>query len=199
MSFLSALKVQKNKLKSAETVVTNADGTRFIESRINAEENVIVKTVCSSRAYGYVVDTKPDDIPVEIVDHLYIGSQDCANDKILRKYNIKRILSIGIVIDTKHVCQKFVPCLDLPETNIQPILLESLPFVHEAIECKHNVLVHCNAGVSRTAVVAISYLMHYENMEFQKAYDLVKLKRPAIQPNAGFQKQLSGLMPGFVI
>mmetsp|Transcript_21970 Transcript_21970/g.18844 ORF Transcript_21970/g.18844 Transcript_21970/m.18844 type:complete len:108 (+) Transcript_21970:131-454(+) len=51
-------------------------------------------------------------------------------------------------------------------------------------EC--NVLVHCFAGVSRSASVVIAYLMKKNSWTYQQTHDFVYLKRPLIQPNAGF-------------
>lgn len=191
MSFLSELKKQKNKLKETDTIVTNVDGKRFIEK---GEERQNI----AQSSYGFVVDTKPDDIPVLIVDYLYIGSQDCTATTVIEKYNIKHVLSLGIniIVSVDHV---FVECLDLPETDIRHLLKKTLPFIRKAVECKENILVHCNAGVSRTSTVAIAYLMQFEGMPFDAAYNLVKEKRPAIQPNAGFKKQLRALTPGNVM
>lgn len=190
MSFLSELMKQKNKLKGTETVVTNVDGQRFIEKGGKVEN--------LDRTYGFVVDTKPDNIPVLIIDHLYIGSQDCAVSSVLESCDIKCVLSLGIDIqvDVEH---KFVSCLDLPETDIKPVLNECLPFVFKAVESRNNVLIHCNAGVSRTSMVAIAFLMHYKCMTYEDAYNLVKEKRPAIQPNAGFKQQLIKFRPGELI
>ncbi|CAK1582223.1 unnamed protein product [Parnassius mnemosyne] len=185
MSFLNELKKQKEKLKETETVVTNVDGKRYIEGR---QQSVTVLPT----QYGFIVDTKPDDVPVLIVDYLYIGSQDCATDKILESYNITNVLSLGITVNLTNVKHKFVQCLDLPETDIEPVLIESLPFIHVAVTNKENILIHCNAGVSRTSMVAIAYLQSM-GIDYEEAYNLVKTKRPAIQPNAGFKKQLKGM------
>ncbi|CAH0718769.1 unnamed protein product, partial [Brenthis ino] len=189
MIFLSELKKQKERLKETETVVTRADGVRFVEG-----SGILV-----DKSFGFVVDTKPDDIPILIVNHLYIGSQDCATTNILEKYDIKRVLSLGIDVDICNVEHKYLPLLDLPEIDIKLALFECLPFVRSGVENKQNVLVHCNAGVSRTSMVAIAYLMQYEGMCFEEAYNLVKTKRPAIQPNAGFKKQLQCMKPHAII
>jgi protein tyrosine phosphatase len=186
MSFLSALRERKNKLKETETIVTKADGQKFIEKANIGTVKVLDTT------YGFVVDTKPDNIPVEIVNHLYIGSQDCTASDVLQTYRIECIVSIGINVEIK-VSHKYVKCLDLPETDINPVLNECLPYIHNAVEAKKNILVHCNAGVSRTSMVAIAYLMKYKNMLYEDAYNFVKIKRPAIQPNAGFQRQLKSM------
>lgn len=191
MSFLNELQKQRNKLKLAETVVTQVDGRRYVE-----KDSTV--TSISPSTYGFVVDAKPDNIPVLITDYVYIGSQDCTASNVIEAYNIKHVLSLGINVDVT-VNNKFNNCLDLPETDIKEVLLDSLPFIRKAVDSKENCLIHCNAGVSRTSMVAIAYLMHYENMQFQDAYDLVKSKRPAIQPNDGFKKQLKVLKPGEII
>ncbi len=52
------------------------------------------------------------------------------------------------------------------------------------------VLVHCYAGVSRSASVVIGYLMWKRGWGFQRAYDHVRKARPCISPNYGFKMQL---------
>ncbi|KAL3831706.1 hypothetical protein ACJMK2_023425 [Sinanodonta woodiana] len=52
------------------------------------------------------------------------------------------------------------------------------------------VLVHCNAGVSRSATIVIAYLMQFREMKYQEAFNYLKEKRPAICPNEGFRTQL---------
>lgn len=190
MSFLNELKKQKERLKGTETIVTRADGVKYVEN-----SGMLVE----SGLPGFVIDTKPDDVPVLIVDFLYIGSQDCAVRSVLEKYNIKNVLSVGVDVDISFIDHKFVPILDLPESDIKLPLQECLPYLRNCIENKENVLIHCNAGVSRTSMVAIAYLMQYEFLDFENAYNLVKEKRPAIQPNAGFKKQLLLLKPGNIL
>ncbi|XP_026742674.1 probable dual specificity protein phosphatase DDB_G0283417 [Trichoplusia ni] len=191
MSFLDKLQNQKNKLKGTETIVTTVDGQRYVEKGSE------VTAICPN-TYGFVVDTKPDNIPILVSDYLYIGSQDCAVNSVIEAYNIKHVLSLGIKVDVV-VNNKFINCLDVPETKIKDLLTECLPFIWRCVTSKEYILVHCNAGVSRTSTVAIAYLIHYKRMTFQEAYDIVKSKRPAIQPNAGFRKQLEALTPGNVI
>ncbi|GMT28831.1 hypothetical protein PFISCL1PPCAC_20128, partial [Pristionchus fissidentatus] len=52
------------------------------------------------------------------------------------------------------------------------------------------VLVHCMAGVSRSASLVLAYLVKYERMTLKQAYYYVKSVRPIIHPNLGFWKQL---------
>jgi hypothetical protein len=52
------------------------------------------------------------------------------------------------------------------------------------------ILIHCQAGVSRSATIAISYLMKHQNMTLDSAYSCLKSARPRIRPNYGFSEQL---------
>lgn len=51
-------------------------------------------------------------------------------------------------------------------------------------------LVHCVAGVSRSASLVCAYLIKYDAMSLRQAYQYVKAVRPIIRPNVGFWKQL---------
>jgi len=51
-------------------------------------------------------------------------------------------------------------------------------------------LIHCVAGVSRSAALCIAYLVKYEQLSLLEAYNHVKGLRQIVRPNAGFFGQL---------
>lgn len=51
-------------------------------------------------------------------------------------------------------------------------------------------LIHCAAGVSRSAAVLAGYLMQTRGMTYDEAVALIRAGRPRVRPNAGFQRQL---------
>uniref|UniRef100_A0AAV2MS55 Protein-tyrosine-phosphatase n=1 Tax=Knipowitschia caucasica TaxID=637954 RepID=A0AAV2MS55_KNICA len=66
--------------------------------------------------------------------------------------------------------------------------------VADKIQChvKHNerTLVHCNAGVSRSAALCLVYLMKYHGVSLREAHAWIKKCRPMARPNSGFWSQL---------
>lgn len=188
MSFLEQIKKNRLSLKATETQVTYADGRKAIECKDKVR-------LLDEKSHGFVVDTKPDTVPACILDNkLYLGSQDSVDISNIQSFGLTHILSVGI--DTpnvdlySNVACKYVPCLDLPETDLKAVCEESNQFIADALNNNGKVLVHCNAGVSRSTSVVIGYLITCKRLSFNEAYDLVKSKRPCIQPNAGFLKQL---------
>ncbi|XP_017010694.2 dual specificity protein phosphatase 19 [Drosophila takahashii] len=197
MILLYELQKRLANLRPTATVVTTTTGNRFIERRSSQEGAASSpQQQLEPRQYGFVVDTKPDAVPACILsDFLYLGSQDAVSAENVVKFKLTHILSVGI--ETPEVewptpvkC-KYLPCLDLPETDLLHYVLPvSLDFIDEARQSQGCVLVHCNAGVSRSASVVIGYLMQRRDMCYEDAYNLVKSWRPCIQPNAGFMQQL---------
>lgn len=204
MSLLKQLRDRKRTLRQTDTVVTRADGSRFLESnrdRADADTGTQTQVIHADRAmplpprpYGFVVDTKPDNQPAQVTGHVYLGSQDCCEPAILDAHRISHVLSVGIQssVSCSHT---FVECLDLPETDIVPVIQRCTEVLDACVADGRNILVHCNAGVSRSPAIVIAYLMQRRNCQYQDAFELVKAVRPCIRPNAGFEAQLRRLKP----
>lgn len=58
------------------------------------------------------------------------------------------------------------------------------------MKCTGGALIHCFAGISRSATICIGYLMWKENLSLGAAYSMVERARPCTMPNRGFQSQL---------
>lgn len=207
MSFLTELKAKKSALKPTTTIETYPDGTR---KRIKCTQNIGVEEIetCPKSSHcGFVVDTKPDPIPACILaNFLYLGSQDAVSEMNIQQYQFTDILSVGIEAPpiqqnvSKPTNMHFISCLDLPETKLEKVVDEATTIITAV---KHRVppgkiLIHCNAGVSRSTAVCIAYLMKTEKMRFVEAYDYVKSKRECIRPNDGFLRQLKEFDANFI-
>ena len=79
-----------------------------------------------------------------------------------------------------------IPIDDRPEEIILCHLQNAFVF----IERHKSVLVHCAAGISRSASIVIAYVMWKEGKCFEEAFDAVRKHRKIIDPNFGFCCQL---------
>jgi atypical dual specificity phosphatase len=133
-----------------------------------------------------------------IIDNIYLGDWDdsIAFDK-LKHNNVKGVLTLNYY--NKHtphernqyeacgIAYKYVTINDAVTENITPHINGCLSFIKE---CDGNVLVHCTAGISRSASIVIAYLIKEHNMSYQQALAYVKSRRPIVKPNDAFEDQL---------
>ena len=146
----------------------------------------------------------------KIVDHLYITNWETSNNiSELKRNNIKAILTIETsqkpitVLDyykKNNIDYLFLYLNDLSTENISKYFEKSYDFINSHINKGENVLVHCRAGVSRSATLVLNYLIrkYYEQDGRNKCSRCVlkyflnycKSKRFVINPNPGFINQL---------
>jgi len=86
-----------------------------------------------------------------------------------------------------------LPILDNQSARIFTHFPKAIAFIDGAKATNSKVLVHCAAGISRSATIVIAYLMQSHNMSLKKAYEHVYTKRNTIRPNPGFFNQLMEL------
>ena len=127
----------------------------------------------------------------QITNNLYLGNLfDAQNIQNLLKLGIKKVLSL--ITDTQllkypnEIEHKLIKIDDFPKENIIQYFYECLLFIDD----NKKVLVHCFAGLSRSATIVIAYIMWKNQLDFLEAIHLVEQIRPNINPNFGFVKQL---------
>ncbi|KAM3722516.1 Dual specificity protein phosphatase [Dirofilaria immitis] len=142
---------------------------------------------------GYVLDLKPDLQMANVAKGIYLGSQDVAHDyDILMAHNITHIINCATGVKNIFLGSiKYLTfdVLDLPWTNLEQHFDKCHEFMEEAVQSGGNVLVHCNAGVSRSATIVLSYIMRYNKMTLREALEHVNAIRK-VGPNPGFMQQL---------
>lgn len=133
--------------------------------------------------------------PTRILPHLYLGCQrDVLNKELMLQNDIVYVLNASSTcpkpdfIPDSHFLR--VPVNDSFCEKILPWLDRSVEFIEKAKACNARVLVHCLAGISRSATIAIAYIMKRRDMSLDEAYRFVKEKRPTISPNFNFLGQL---------
>ncbi|CAB4419244.1 unnamed protein product [Rhizophagus irregularis] len=131
----------------------------------------------------------------EIFPRVYLGTQMAANDKTwLEDHHITHILSITEGSNPTYpesYTYKVIAIRDYTSQNIITHFDTTNKFIQMALqEEKNNILVHCQAGISRSPTVMIAYIMKTRKMSYDDAFNHVQSKRPVICPNLGFREQL---------
>ena len=83
-----------------------------------------------------------------------------------------------------------VPVDDQANENLFDYFDEIADLIEKTAKQGGVTVVHCIAGVSRSASFVIAYLIKYKNMTLKEAYKHVKQIRPVSGPNQGFMNQL---------
>jgi atypical dual specificity phosphatase len=129
----------------------------------------------------------------KITDELYISSATAVTADRLRRSGISLVIN----------CTIEVPLIHMPDIEAMKINIDDLPTSRIGVYIDHcadrinavkerggRTLVHCAAGVSRSASICIAYLMKYHHMNLRDAYAHLKACRQIIRPNPGFFRQL---------
>ena len=133
----------------------------------------------------------PSDFIDKITDKIYLGDIDGASDfDYFSKEKITNVLSIinkpPDYSEYPNINHKLIKIDDFDTENIIKYFKECIEF----IENTDKVFIHCMCGVSRSATIVIAYLMWKTHCNYYDAYFFVKNRRPFIDPNEGFIKQL---------
>ncbi len=129
----------------------------------------------------------------QITPNLYLSGFVGASDVNVRKYNIKYIITVCKEIpkvNLPNVDSLKLDVLDKPNEQLDRWFDFVADKIREVESRNGNVLVHCVAGISRSASMCIAYLMKYRALTLRDAFYFVKSKRSFIRPNLGFWSQL---------
>ena len=194
-SFLGDIKnFDPKKLNTVETVVKTRRGEVFVEKRQGDGEMSLEKK--EGEHAGFVIDLTPDlNVGVLLEDKLFVSSQDVPRDlQLLKQYGVTHVLNLcsHASFHTEAVTFLAVVCYDTPEFKIQDFFPKCFAFIDTALSAQSSakVLIHCNAGRSRSVTVGLAYLMRTQGIKWRESLEILKKTRPQASPNEGFIKQL---------
>ncbi|XP_038148195.1 uncharacterized protein si:dkey-175m17.7 [Cyprinodon tularosa] len=130
-----------------------------------------------------------------ILPFLFLGNERDAQDlDLLLRLNIGYVVNVTTHLPLYHINlglrYKRLPATDNSKQNLRQYFEEVFEFIEEAYQSGQGVLVHCQAGVSRSATIVIAYLMKHTLMTMTDAYKYVRSRRPVVSPNLNFMGQL---------
>jgi dual specificity MAP kinase phosphatase len=131
----------------------------------------------------------------EILPYLLIGNQrDAANRERLTELGVTHILNVTsqlpLHFESDGIACKRLAASDSGSQNLKQYFAEAIEFIDDAREANGRVLVHCQAGVSRSPTIVIAYLMARNHQNLCEAFSFVKDRRSIVAPNLNFMGQL---------
>lgn len=132
--------------------------------------------------------------PSRVLPFLYVGNaRDAGDTSLLRGLGVSKVLNVTLQAagpEPQGIAYRQLPASDSGQQNIKQYFEEAFSFIEEARKTNCAVLVHCQAGVSRSPTIAIAYIMKHRGLSMIEAYKLVKSARSIISPNLNFMGQL---------
>uniref|UniRef100_A0A224XPM7 Putative dual specificity phosphatase n=1 Tax=Panstrongylus lignarius TaxID=156445 RepID=A0A224XPM7_9HEMI len=142
----------------------------------------------------------------EIIPGVFLGPYSAAmrsklND--LKSNGITHIVCVRHTLEAQFIRANFLDhfkylILDIADSATQNIIQHFSAvrdFIDDTLEHGGKVLVHGNAGISRSAALVLAYVMEKYGLSIKDAYDLVQQRRFCINPNDGFMAQLREFEP----
>nr|XP_020666960.1 serine/threonine/tyrosine-interacting protein [Pogona vitticeps] len=137
----------------------------------------------------------------EILPGLFLGPYSSAMKSklpILQKHGITHVICIRQNIEANFIKPNFqqlfrylvLDIADNPIENIIRFFPMTKEFIDGSLQTGGKVLVHGNAGISRSAALVIAYIMETFGVKYRDAFTYVQERRFCINPNAGFVHQL---------
>lgn len=129
----------------------------------------------------------------KITDKIYLGNENGSREKgFLKEIGVTNILVCAAKLEVLHPESFQYLCLDMDD-SLDEDLNKFLNLAINFIEKSDKVYIHCQGGISRSASIAIAYIMWKESKSFDNAFEFVKLRRQCINPNSAFIQQLKDL------
>ncbi|CAN9513049.1 unnamed protein product [Ophioblennius macclurei] len=163
--------------------------------------------LCYSSASNHlsVVDPEPavtgrstpaydQDGPVELLPFLFLGSAiHSSRREALAAAGITAVLNVSSTCPNFYEGELQYLRLTVEDTlaaDIKACFSTAIAFIDAVKQSGGRVLVHCQAGISRSATICLAYLMHTQRVRLEEAFDFIKQRRHVISPNLAFMGQL---------
>jgi protein-tyrosine phosphatase len=154
--------------------------------------DLYAKANCIMKYYGYNDDKFEAD---EIMYGVYLGNIDSVFDyKKLKELGITHIVSIinGFIPPYPNDFNYLViNALDNINTNLKQTFKDANEFIDEAFYSNGKILIHCQAGRSRSVTVLAAYMIRTFGITVNNCLQIIKNKRDIIEPNIYFLVQLN--------
>jgi dual specificity MAP kinase phosphatase len=131
----------------------------------------------------------------QILPYLFIGNyRDASNRELFAELGVTHVINVTgtlpLSFESDGIRYKRLPASDSGSQNLSQYFDEAIEFIESARATEGRVLVHCQAGVSRSPSIVLAYLIARSRRSLSDAFTHVKERRPIVAPNLNFMGQL---------
>uniref|UniRef100_A0A0A1WZ98 Dual specificity protein phosphatase 18 n=1 Tax=Zeugodacus cucurbitae TaxID=28588 RepID=A0A0A1WZ98_ZEUCU len=185
--------VEESKVDNRTRNVTKLDdnNNNSDKSNLNVGENTV-----ESSLHTPIHSHTPFPGISQLTPSLYLCGAGVVMPMVLDQLEVRFIINVAPELPDTPLSSVTKPlylrinAYDRPSTDLSVHFDEVADMIEEVRQLGGKSVVHCVAGVSRSATLCLAYLMKYGGMSLRAAYLHVKAIRPQIRPNTGFFQQL---------
>ncbi|KAL2480782.1 Protein-tyrosine-phosphatase [Abeliophyllum distichum] len=168
------------------------DAAEILQNGSNEITHIL--SVLSSASISFFSEWRTGlSIPSKEIRNVYVGgsgSEDDACDASKSSLSPNKLLySLEYAGKDLNFVRMAVPMRDMENEDLLDYLDVCLDYIEESRK-KGSVLVHCFAGVSRSAAIITAYLMRSEQLSQEDAIESLRQSCEFVCPNDGFLDQL---------
>jgi atypical dual specificity phosphatase len=141
----------------------------------------------------------------QIIPGVYLGNRNTiiGPDDFLGKYEIDVVIS---ALTEEEYEEHMIEAVDMEGREWHRLVIDDEPlepisshfdYVHlvirKALAANKRVLVHCSAGISRSATLVAAYLILERQLTAEESINFILRRRENVCPNNGFHRQLKAL------
>ena len=136
----------------------------------------------------------------EIEPYLFLGGVGVISNNTYKTFNIRKVISVlgterelqevknNLSEDVDHTC---ILIRDNGRDPIEAYFESVSEEIKAAVDAQIPTLIHCHAGISRSATLTAAYICKTRGYDYDRALKYLKVKRPAIDPAFGFIAKLA--------
>jgi protein-tyrosine phosphatase len=154
-----------------------------IEDELKKMDDIFIKYLPKHHYYDY-------EKPCNVFDWLQLGN-------LLDALKLQTDAVVSVLNNTDHFIDEFSSKIWLPikafddrDQDISQHFNRVFKFLDNMEKENKKCIIHCQAGVNRSATIVLAYYIHKTNTDLFDAYEYLSSMRPGIIYNNGFRKQL---------
>lgn len=159
--------------------------------------NLLICLFCFLLCYSFPIAPVPNFLGVsQLLPSLYLCGASVISPQVLTQLGINFVINVAPELpdtplaNSTNILYLRINIMDSTHADLAQHFDEVSDMIEEIRLNNGKTLVHCVAGVSRSASLCLAYLMKYSGMNLKDAFLHIKSVRPQIRPNSGFFQQL---------